>query len=178
MLFRLAIGITFACILGFAVYLVTYVGFFKPVDLKPVTELPAMKLLYKDYTGPYHKMVGTIEAVEKWAKENNIDCSKSFGEYLDNPDVVEEGRLRARGGCIVAEAPQNIPAEFKIMDYPVRKYVSAVFTGAPSIGPMTVYPAVREYMQENRLKSAGSVIEQYEIHNPKDMTTTYFFPVE
>ena len=178
MLFKAAIAITFAIVLGFAVYLVTYVGFFKPVHVSEATALPAMKLVYLDHMGAYHKIVASIEAVEKWAKENNVDCSKSFGEFIDDPDVTEEARLRSRAGCIVSDAPANLPKDFKTMEYPARRYVTATFSGAPSIGPFTVYPAVREKIEELRLKPNGSVIEQYEIHGPKEMTTTYFFPVE
>lgn len=177
-MFKAAIAVTFACILGFAIYLVTYVGFFKTVTVSEVTPLPAMKLLYMDHVGPYHKIVSTLEKVEAWAKANNVDCSKSFGEFIDDPDIVEEARLRSRSGCIVTEFPKELPPDFKTLEYPDRKYITATFKGAPSIGPFTVYPAVREKMSDLRLKPNGSVIEQYEIHSPTEMTTTYFFPVE
>lgn len=179
MLFKAAIAITFACILGFAVYLVTYVGFFKPVVVSETSTLPPLKLLYKDHTGAYHKIVSTLEVVEKWAKENGVDCSKSFGEFIDDPDIVEESRLKSRGGCVVNEFPKELPEDFKTLEYPARQYITATFSGAPSIGPFVVYPAAREKISNLRLKPNGAVIEQYEIHGAgNDMTTTYFFPVE
>jgi DNA gyrase inhibitor GyrI len=49
--------------------------------------------------------------VESWAKEKGIDCKDSFGQYLDNPDIVEEARLKARVGCMVQEKPMDLPAQ-------------------------------------------------------------------
>ncbi len=32
-------------------------------------------------------------------------CTRTFGEYMDDPQQVEEARLRSRVGCIVETAP-------------------------------------------------------------------------
>lgn len=158
-----------------AVWLFYYLGAFKSVDITE-TERGPMKMIYKDHTGSYHKIVTVIEDVEKWAKSNNIDCSESFGEYIDDANVVEEARLRSRGGCIVKDIPANLPEGFKSREIPLRKYVQAVFEGSPGIGPIKVYPKAETYLKDRQWALDGAVIEIYVIHSEKAMTTTYLFP--
>jgi len=163
-------------VLTLGIYMANYLGAFKAVDISE-TDRPAMKLVYKDHTGSYHKIVTVIEQVEAWAKENKIDCSESFGEYIDDANAVEEARLRSRGGCIVDEIPANLPEGFQAREIPARKYVMATFEGSPGIGPIKVYPKAESYMKERQLVMDGSVMEIYVIHSEKAMTTTYLFPL-
>jgi DNA gyrase inhibitor GyrI len=167
-------------IVVFFSYVLSYLGFFKPVVIDE-KEMPAMHLLYKEHNGAYHKIAPVIEEVEHWATENKIDCSKSFGYYLDNPDVVEEDRLRSWGGCVIdagAPLPPHLPEGFKTAELAAHKYVVAVFEGSPAIGPQRVYPRVNDYIEKRRLHAAGPVLEQYVIHSQTSMTTTYFFAVD
>lgn len=170
----------FFVVISFSAYLAHYLGAFKGVDIKEEVRGP-YTMIYKVHTGPYHKIVTAIGAVEDWAKTQGIDCSLSFGQYFDNPDTQEEARLRSYGGCLVKTAPANLPEEFKAEELPARKYVTAVFEGSPGIGPMKVYPRVNDYMKEHKLQMDGAVIEVYEIHDfakKNAMTTTYLFPVK
>lgn len=163
-------------VLTITIYLAQYLGAFKSVDISEAEKGP-LKLLYKEHTGAYHKVVGVIEEVETWARQKGIDCSESFGEYLDNPNVTEENRLRSRGGCVVKEFPTaDLPEGFLTREIPVRKYVVALFDGSPGIGPLKVYPKVENYMKEHRLAIDGPILEIYVIHSEKAMTTTYLFP--
>ncbi|MGZ3743238.1 MAG: GyrI-like domain-containing protein [Pseudobdellovibrionaceae bacterium] len=162
-------------ILSISVWLFYYLGAFKSVDITEIQKGP-LKLIYKDHTGAYHKIVSVIEEVEGWAKAQHIDCSESFGEYIDDANVVEEARLRSHGGCIVNDIPTPLPPGFQSREIPVRKYVMATFDGSPGIGPLKVYPKVESYMREHHLTLNGPVIEIYVIHSEKAMTTTYLFP--
>ncbi len=166
----------FLVILTIGAWLFYYLGAFKPVDITEIQKAP-MKMIYKDHTGSYHKIVTVIEEVETWAKTHNIDCTESFGEYIDDATVVEEPRLRSRGGCIVKDLPVNLPKDFKTREIPARKYVMAIFDGSPGIGPMKVYPKAESYMRNHQLTMDGSVIEIYVVHSKKTMTTTYLFPL-
>lgn len=169
-----------AAVISFGVYLSTYLGAFKGVDISQSTQGP-FKIVYIDHVGPYHKMNKDIEVVEKYFKEQGKPCGRTFGEYLDDPQVVEEARLRAKAGCIVDEYPTNLPEGFKTGEFASKNYVVAVFTGSPGIGPLKVYPKVNEFMTKNNLKQEGAVIEIYEIHSISEksaMTTTYLFPVK
>ncbi len=170
-------------IASFAGFMMNYLGTFKPVNITEQTKGPYF-ILYKNYVGPYHKTVSVITEVEKWAMDNGVGCKLSFGEYPDNPEKVEEARLKSRGGCIydqqlAADIKAKLPAEFKTEEIPTRNYVQAIFDGSPGIGPMKVYPRVSEYMKEKNLKQSAAVIEVYEIHSREEknsMTTTYLFP--
>jgi AraC family transcriptional regulator len=91
--------------------------------------------------------------------------------------LVEVGRLRSRGGCIVKEFPATLPEGFKTQEIPERRYVMAVFEGSPGIGPVKVYPKAEVYMKDHNLVMDGAVIEIYVIQSEKEMTTTYLFPL-
>lgn len=171
--FLLATVLAVATLVGYLAY---HLGAFKSVDIAD-GKRPAMKMIYKDHTGSYHKIVSVIQEVETWAKSQNIDCTESFGEYIDDPNLIEEIRLRSRGGCIVKDVPANLPSDYKTQEVPERDYVIAVFAGSPGIGPVKVYPKVESYMRNHQLVMDGSVIEVYVIHSKNEMTTTYLFPV-
>ena len=164
-------------ITGFFIYLYIYLGGYKNVDLK-VSQESVFHTLYKDHLGAYHKIVPTIQEVETWAKSNGVDCTRSFGLYIDDPDTVEEIRLRSHGGCLVSEYPKNLPENFKTDDIPAKSYVIAIFDGAPSIGPMKVYPRAYQFAKEKGLQISGAVMEVYVVHSEKAVTTTYYFPLK
>lgn len=163
-------------ILVFVSYLMNYLGVFKPVIISQKKVGP-MHMVYKSHVGPYHKIVPAIEEVEKWAKSQGLDCRLSFGEYLDDPKLTEEVRLRSFGGCIVNEPLNELPESFEQKTVPEKEYVMAVFEGSPGIGPLKVYPKIFKYIEDEKLTREESVIEVYEIHSPESMTTTYYFPL-
>ncbi len=164
-----------ATILVLIVALLLYLGAFKPVTVALEEDGP-FRMVYKTHIGPYHKIVPTIEDVEKWAVENGEACQISFGEYLDDPRVVDEDRLRSNGGCVVegdwsGRLPEGM--EFKVV--PRREYVTAIFTGAPSISPYKVYPKALKYMESLNLKHEGTIIEMYERLPNEGIRTRYLF---
>lgn len=179
-------------LLIFFLYLFQYTGAFKSVTVS-ISDRPAYQIIYKDFIGPYHKIVATIQEVEKWAQSQGLTCRLSFGEYFDDPRVIEEGRLKSRGGCLVdplkedekkiwttlKEGPaEKLLADYKLDEIPATKAVVSLFEGAPSIGPMKVYPKAEEFMVQNKLVRKGSVIEIYEIFDQKSMQTTYIWPIQ
>lgn len=178
--FAITIGL-----LIFFLYLLQYTGAFKSVPVA-VDERGPYTLIAASHTGAYHKIVEKIEGVEKWAKQNGLSCRLSFGEFLDNPRLSEEGRLRSFGGCLidpmdlkelslVEQLKSKLPEGFEIREFPKSKVVVALFSGAPSIGPMKVYPKAEEFMQNGSLNPTGTVLEIYEIHSQKSVTTTYLW---
>lgn len=174
----------FAMFIGFVILLLyfgQYLGAFRSVKVG-IENHDAMTVVYKEHFGPYHKIVPVINEVEAYFKEQKLDCKISFGEYLDNPRQTDENRLRSLGGCVVQKAEvekiKDLPKEILKKEVPARRYVVAIFEGSPGIGPMKVYPKVEDFMSENNLTATGPVIETYEIHSEKAMTTTYYFPVQ
>lgn len=181
----------YAIALGFILfflYLFQYTGAFKSVTIN-TDERGPYTIVFKEHTGPYHKIASVIENVEQWAKASGLKCRLSFGEYFDDPRIVEEGRLKSRGGCLIDPLVKeeiekieslkgNLPADYKIDVIPKTKAVVALFTGAPSIGPLKVYPAAEEFMDEHRLKRKGSIVEIYEVFDKNNMQTTYIWPLQ
>lgn len=173
---RTALLAVFASVVFLAIYLYFYLGFYKPVEIERVHGT-AMHFISKSHTGPYHEIGPSITAVESWAREHHVPCEKTFGEYLDDPQAVDQDRLRSRGGCLVNGPVENLPTEFKYEDRPAREYVKAEFSGSPAIGPFKVYPLVKEYLVEKRLKSTSGVIEIYSLHGTQ-VDTEYLFPLD
>lgn len=167
------VGIVVACLL----YVAYYTGYFKEVRIETGKAGPFL-VLAKEHFGPYHEVVPKIEAVETWVKGKAADCTRSFGQYFDDPQTTESARLKSRGGCIMVAKIEVIPDDFKYDEIPEQNYVKAIFEGAPGIGPMKVYPKVEKYVREHGLKPKPGVLEIYVIHGQTAMTTTYYFPVE
>jgi AraC family transcriptional regulator len=185
----------FAAIILFFAAELYFSGAFKPVEIGVQTKGP-YAILFKEHIGAYDKIASTIEEVETWAKQNNLPCALTFGEYFDDPHAVEQERLRSRGGCImelkssteknpytqvIGAFPTNAPVlpsiQTSILEE--RKFVVATFKGSPRIGPLKVYPKVSDYFSSNSLKQGSSSVEIYEIYpNNSGMTTTYLFPIE
>jgi hypothetical protein len=152
-------------------------GGYKSVEVSEGDGGP-FRIVYKHHTGAYHTTVTVIEEVEKWAKANGEPCQISFGEYLDDVDTVPEDRLQSNGGCIVArEWKSGLPDGFLYREEPRRHFVKAEFEGAPSIGPLKVYPKVRDYIAHEGLKQSSAVFELYEIQSEDAVKTTYLFSV-
>lgn len=164
-------------VIGLGVYLYFYLGFFLPVQVSTGERGPYF-MVFKEHKGAYHQIGGAIRAVEDWAKEKNLRCELTFGEYMDDPAAVDQDRLRSRAGCLFPAKPSaEIPAEFGVFDLVKKSYAIGSFEGAPSIGPFKVYPKVQEFIQTQRLKQTGAVIETYQIRGEK-VTTEFLFPLE
>lgn len=172
----------------FFLYLFQYTGAFKSVTINQDQRGPFI-VVFKNHTGAYHQIVSKIEEVEKWAQANGLKCRLSFGEYFDDPRIVEEGRLRSRGGCLIDSLVKEetdkieslkaqLPQDFAIDVIPQTNAVVALFTGAASIGPIKVYPVAEDYIKDNNLKRKGSTIEIYEVFNKNTMQTTYIWPLQ
>lgn len=179
-MFKYVLVFIVVAVISFGLFLSNYLGAYSKVDISESTQGP-FQTVYLDYMGPYHKISKQLEKVENYMKEQGAPCGRTFGEYLDDPQVVEEARLRARAGCIVETVPANLPEWLKADVMQPRHYVVAVFTGSPGIGPLKVYPKVNTFMLEKKFKQNGPVVEIYEIHSITEknaMTTTYLFPVQ
>ncbi len=158
-----------------AIYLYNYLGLDKPVSFNLERRGP-YQLAFKNHMGPYHQINSVIESVEKWANDNSLNCMPSFGEYYDDPAALDQDRLRSRGGCTLRERPKKPSDEIEFDALSEQVYLVARFAGAPSAGPLTVYPAAKEYIAEQRLEIGPSVIELYYI-NGEDVLTEYLWPV-
>jgi AraC family transcriptional regulator len=170
----------------FFLYLAQYTGAFKSVTVGLEDRGP-YTLVFKNHSGPYHQIIESLQNVEAWAKLNSVDCQLTFGEFFDDPGLVEEGRLRSRTGCLIDSKNTTamlklksvvLPNDIKIDEFKKVKSVVALFSGSPGIGPYKVYPKAQDFIKINNLKHIGSTLEIYEVLGPKAMNTTYIWPVE
>lgn len=169
------------------------VGALKGVAIERGTDGPH-RLVAREHLGPYHGISDVISAVEAWAKEHGEPCAQAFGEYFDDPNTTDSDRLRSRGGCILSNdaiarlaESGGLPEGTTVSELPSREALIAVFEGAPSIGPLKVYPKVFDEMKRLELRLNGPIFEIYEAHvedarageaSPTAGLTRYVFPVE
>lgn len=159
-----------------AVYLYVYLGVSKPVEVRLEKRGP-YELLFKDHRGPYHQIGASLKEIENWALAHNVRCPQTFGEFLDDPESVDEDRLRSHAGCVLADRLATAPPEYQSQHRPEKLYAVGRFQGSPAIGPYKVYPRVRAFLDEQRLKSSAPVIEMYTV-NGDNVTTEYLFAVD
>ena len=167
----------FGGIITIAVSLYFKLGAYRDVTVE-IKTMPEMYFIYKKHYGAYHKISPVINSVETWALKNDIECTTSFGAYLDDPKSTDEDRLRSEGGCITSNLiePTKLPIDFAQKKVDSKKYVVANFEGSPAIGPFVVYPKVFEWAEKNRVQLVSPTIESYKINKDK-VFTTYLFNI-
>ncbi len=148
--------------IGIGTYLYLHLGFSEDVLVGESTRTELI-LLGQEHRGAYHKIGEKIMQVENLADLLKIPCERSFGQYLDNPQIVDEDRLRSFAGCITDQIPENLQAPFEVRTFPEGRFVTAEFSGSPAIGPMKVYPKLQDYFIEKGLQSDGQSLEVYTI---------------
>lgn len=177
------IGSTLALAIAAAGSLAYRLGAFKDVQVERRFDGPYFAVS-KEHMGAYHKIATIISEVEAWAKANGEPCLLSFGEYFDNPETVDEDRLRSRGGCLTSNdkiktlaSSGQLPVGYSAASIAARDALVANFAGSPAIGPWKVYPKVMADMKTLDLELNGPVLEIYEILSPTSGRTRYVFPV-
>ncbi len=174
---RATIFVTFLAIVGLVLSLVVRLGGFKTVTISEVDAGP-WKTVYKPHLGAYYQIAPIIDEVEKYTRAHGDPCKLSYGQYLDNMDRVPEDRLHSNGGCIVDSTLTSLPADYVSGEIPRSHYVMGEFNGAPSIGPMKVYPRAKRYFEVHKLIEDGAVIEIYQVMDDQSVLTKYYFPVK
>ncbi len=176
---------TAVLIIGSVVISIMYrLGSFKGVEVAQTEAAGTYILVAREHMGAYHGIASVITEVETWARANGEPCALTFGEYQDNPETVDEDRLRSRGGCIVSsqekadELKKVLPVGTTVSELKIEKALTASFDGSPSIGPLKVYPKIFEQMKSLDLASSGPVLEIYEVISSTSGRTRYVFPVK
>ena len=151
-----------------------YYGGFKKIS-PTVQECGGETLVYEKITGDY-KQSGVVSdrVYHKLVNEHGIETYKGFGIYYDNPQTVEQDKLRADIGCILESGFDKLEAlkvDFEVTEYPVREYLVAEFPykGTPSmlLGIMKVYPALNTYSEENGYTLDSPVMEIWDETNKR-----------
>jgi AraC family transcriptional regulator len=163
-------------LLVFATTMFFRIGGHKSVSLKEESRAE-IYLLYQDHKGAYHKINDVIVRVEGIAAKNNLICDVTFGEYLDDPTTMEERHLRSRGGCLLKIKPDKIPEELNLDIKPAGSWLVGHFDGAPSVGPLKVYPKAFDWFTEKKLSPPAYILETYRVLGKNRMETEYLFPL-
>ncbi len=137
---------------------------------------PKLMILYQKHQGAYNKINESIERVETYLLEQNLNCKKAFGLFWDNPEEIQESDLRSYGGCIVQKPFVQLPKGFFYEEIAAQKALKASFFGSPALGPMKVYPKAKESLIESGFLMKES-IEIYEEVSKGKYQTTYYFPL-
>ena len=90
---KIFITFTLATLTAFLITVAIYLGAFKEVELVE-SSFPETHLFYKLHIGPYHKIVKTLNEVEKWAKENNLTFFDiGVSQLYDNEQIIPHASL-------------------------------------------------------------------------------------
>lgn len=185
-------------LLGMVLFLVTAIiwgvfnlGIFKSVMFETATAPSPIRynLFTVARTGAYHKINETLIDLEKWAAENNLNCTETFGLFYDDPDFIEEARLRSDAGCLVPTEEINAYTQKlsdpKLLEKHQPRLVSletdtamvvkAQFTGSPWLGPYKVYAAAKNRFADLQTPFQFPVLEIYKIHEQPPKTEYLFF---
>lgn len=166
---------------GFGLYLFIHLGAFRDVFVEAQV-YPDLHVVWQEHRGPYHEINGPLMKMETALREDGIACKKTFGHFLDNPSTVDEDRLRSRIGCVISKQNsqdlENSDSQFSLKTYPSQKVIYARFKGSPAIGPMKVYPKVRDYADNKRVALKPDVMELYTVQRDGQVTTEYLFVLD
>lgn len=175
------VGFILASGLFLVFMMLSYTGAFKDVTIE-TKELGPFYLYAQPHRGAYHKIVKQLEALEKLAAQEGISCLTTFGRFYDNPESVDEDRLKSDVGCLYEQQKPQLTETFlkevTEQQIPAQLFVEGTFDGAPSIGPFKAYPKIKEYILEKGLVETGAPIEIYELSEQKGIRTRYLFPVK
>ncbi|NQZ02713.1 MAG: GyrI-like domain-containing protein [Bdellovibrionales bacterium] len=166
-------------LLSLVTYLYIYLGAYKDVTVR-VETYPKLYLIAQTHIGPYHKIGSVLQSMEKQAKQLGLDCSRTFGKFLDAPQTTDEDRLRSLVGCALDTEPdaavvEKMKAELK--EQPSARYVYGKFQGSPAIGPFVVYPKLKEEAANQRLALGTWALELYYLSRTGEIATEYLLPV-
>ena len=182
---------TFLGIAVFAGFLYFRLGGYKSVEFK-IEDKGIIQLIGKSHLGAYYKIAPIITEVESKFKSVQLDCTQTFGYYLDDPEKVEEDRQRSIGGCVweIQDSTPTAAGEKKAKPIPEIKdlqtesvllqansYLVGRFYGAPSIGPMKVYPAAKDFFREKGWSFPSKVLEIYRLEPDQGVLTEYYFTI-
>ena len=152
-------------------------GVWQDVSIEAIEQSEQITV-FLDHLGAYHKMNDTIVKVESELARRGFTCKLTYGHYIDSPEHQDEDRLRSQGGCLVPSKGIAIDNnELKYGTIPAGRYVRAVFDGSPAVSPWKVYPKIKEFAHNNRLRLADDAYEIYEVRG-QQVTTTYLIGIQ
>ncbi|MFO7864538.1 MAG: hypothetical protein R6U85_11095 [Salinivirgaceae bacterium] len=143
-----------------------------------VAEQGGETVVYESITGDYRQSGAVMDKVYyTLLNDYKIETYKGFGQYYDNPKLVDKTKLRSEAGCIIepkdVQKLVQIDIPFRVKTIPVKKYMITEFPykGKLSVmfGIFKVYPALEKFTMQNNHSIDGSIIEIYDVPGKKIM---------
>ncbi|MDY6934726.1 MAG: GyrI-like domain-containing protein [Spirochaetota bacterium] len=168
------IGITIVLVIIVLLIVLSMYGLFASVKIAEKDIGPYL-LVYKKHIGDYKNVGQIMDKLYYDLKDNyDIETTKGFGLYYDNPQEVDKKKLRSIVGCIVEDKSVEdlniIGNKYGVKEYPSSKCVVAEFPykGKMSIilGIFKVYPKLNSYIDEHKYPQMP-IMELYDQPNEK-----------
>lgn len=152
-----------------------YLGGFSKIEFQ-VAEAGGEILVYEEMVGDYAQSNTVMDKVYySLLNDYNIETTKGFGIYYDDPQKVESTKLRSEIGSVLEEKDSVRIAElcdrFQVKFCPEQ---TCIVTEFPFKGPISVmiglikvYPAMNEYLKANNLNNDSPIMEIYDVPNKK-----------
>ncbi len=146
-----------------------YMGFFTSIKFKE-QQMGEYILVYKSLTGDYKNSATAMDEIYHYLKdEYNIETTKGFGIYYDDPEKVAVEKLRSDAGCIIEPGDykkmDDIKRIYQVKNFPQQKCLVAEFPYRNKLsiafGVMKVYPTLEKEIKKNEYKVAP-IMEMYE----------------
>jgi effector-binding domain-containing protein len=154
-----------------------FFGGFRKIKIA-VAEQGGETVVYESITGDYRQSGAVMDKVySSLLNKYEIETYKGFGQYYDNPKLVDKNKLRSEAGCIIepkdVQKLAQIDIPFRVKTIPVKKYMITEFPykGKLSVmvGIFKVYPALEKFTMQNNHSIDGSIIEIYDVPGKKIM---------
>ncbi len=165
-------------LISLAIVLFIRTGSFKSATIEKAS-IPKYQIYFKKHIGPYHKIIKSLNEVEEAMKNLNFKCSKTFGYFLSDPEVVDHEKLVSLTGCIYEthEAPQLlVPPDGIETDFigGEENCYKGTFTGSPSLTAFKVYPKLKEAALKDKKPLNTAALEIYEVTGRDSVTTSVY----
>ena len=155
------IGIGLAVVLIVILGFLGYAGLFTKIEVT-INNFGPFYMMYKEKTGDYKDLGDLFDEFDDLRKEMSDDVGDPaayvFGIYHDNPNVVEESKLRGEVGLLLAEKKylqmkdQTESKDYQFKTIPKKEYFSTNFPMVTElsmfIGIFRAYPALEDYITE------------------------------
>ncbi len=160
-------------------------GLFAKVTVDEREEGPFL-LVFKKHSGDY-KNIGPVmdDVYHKLRDELQLETTRGFGLYYDNPQEREKSELRSLGGCLVdGLTPEELQSRYPdikesmgVAQFPASLSVAAEhpYRGTVSVvlGVLRVYPRLQAWMKKYNRRS----VPVMEIYDTPRQTITYLAAV-
>jgi len=145
------------------------------------------QMLVRTKVGAYHKSVPDLLELKRALDKNKMEPSFCFAEFFDDPDVVEQKKLKSQIGCAFESPLEKIKSlsadvinEYHWSTWPQQEVLVLKWPTGPALGQIKVYPVANEWFASNHLTRAGNrVLEVYNfLVDDQKQETVYWFPIK